>query len=235
MNQLRRTTQPTTNGPISPLRMARATSLATIRQVDTQPASTAHTMSTMQTATLHGIVILAPPQPPPRRQFPEHRPCNQSAIMVEPRRRSNEFRRIHDSDRKRTHFLSCRCRQHSARKNRNKLRLAPVLVPIDPERESARILSTSNRRKRFASPRRCLIKRWGSISLPSLPPNPRFALPTPVWPATKAGNLQQDQDRTETTFVIAVAPRTSTNPPLNDQLQSHHLRNGFFNQRDNFF
>jgi len=74
MNQLRRTTQPTTNGPISPLRMARATSLATIRQVDTQPASTAHTMSTMQTATPHGIVILAPPQPPPRRQFPEHRP-----------------------------------------------------------------------------------------------------------------------------------------------------------------
>ena len=188
MNQLRRTTQPTTNGPISPLRMARATSLATIRQVDTQPASTAHTMSTMQTATPHGIVILAPPpQPPPRRQFPEHRPCNQSAIMVEPRRRSNEFRRIHDSDRKRTHLLSCRCRQHSARKNRNKLRLAPILVPIDPERESARILSTSNRRKRFASPRRCLIKRWGSISLPSLPPNPRFALPTPVWRPPKRG------------------------------------------------
>jgi len=123
------------------------------------------------------------------RDSPRHRhPCSSTAATKEAIPRTPSF-------------LSCRCRQHSARKNRNKLRLAPVLVPIDP----------------------------------SLPPNPRFALPTPVWPATKAGNLQQDQDRTETTFVIAVAPRTSTNPPLNDQLQSHHLHNGFFNQRDNFF
>jgi hypothetical protein len=68
-----------------------------------------------------------------------------------------------------------------------------------------------------------LIKRWGSISLPSLPPNPRFALPTPVWPATKAGNLQQDQDRAETTFVIAVAPRTSTNPPQRAEQTQEHL------------
>ncbi|KAG2625868.1 hypothetical protein PVAP13_3KG295454 [Panicum virgatum] len=42
--------------------------------------------------------------------------------------------------------------------------------------------------------------------------------------------------RTEMTFVLAVAPRTNTNPPpLSDQLQSHYLHNGFFNQHDNFF
>jgi len=112
MNQLRRTTQPTTNGPISPLRMARATSLATNRQVDTQPASTAHTMSTMQTATLHGIVILAPPQPPPRRQFHEHRPCNPQTWLSRggDRMNSEEFM---TSSRKRTHLLSCLCRQHA--------------------------------------------------------------------------------------------------------------------------
>ncbi|CAL4894797.1 unnamed protein product [Urochloa decumbens] len=41
-------------------------------------------------------------------------PSLQSASMVEPRRSHEKFRRTDDtSDRKRTHLLSCRCRQHA--------------------------------------------------------------------------------------------------------------------------
>ncbi|PUZ64849.1 hypothetical protein GQ55_3G175600 [Panicum hallii var. hallii] len=49
------------------------------------------------------------------------------------------------------------------------------------------------------------------------------------------GIFNRIRTRTEMTFVLAVAPRTNTNPPLSDQLQSHHLHNGFFNQHDNLF
>lgn len=51
--------QPTMKGPISPPRMARAISLATTRHVDTHPARTAHTMSTICAASPHGMAILA--------------------------------------------------------------------------------------------------------------------------------------------------------------------------------
>jgi len=120
----------------------------------------------------------------------------------------------------------------SARKNRNKLRLAPVLVPIDHDRESARILSTSNRRKRFASARRCLIRDEDRFHYRLC--HQTLVSPFPLRPP-KRGNFNRIRIRTEMTFVLAVAPRTNTNPPLSDQLQSHYLHNGFFNQHDNFF
>uniref|UniRef100_A0A0A9CIR6 Uncharacterized protein n=1 Tax=Arundo donax TaxID=35708 RepID=A0A0A9CIR6_ARUDO len=90
MNHLGRRTQPTTKGPISPLRMARATSLAITRHIDTQPASTTHTVSTTQTATPQGIVILGPsPQLPPGRQFHKHLPC--SSYLADARNSGRQF------------------------------------------------------------------------------------------------------------------------------------------------
>lgn len=94
--------------------MPRATSLAMTRQVDTQPASTAHTMSTMQAVRPHGIVILSPShQPPPRRQFHKHRPCpcNRQAATKQPRlsRGGDRLNSGHLSSYcRRTHLLSCR-------------------------------------------------------------------------------------------------------------------------------
>lgn len=55
-NQFRRD-YPTGNGPMSPLRRARAISSATRRQDDSQPCSTIHTTSAMCIASLHGMAM----------------------------------------------------------------------------------------------------------------------------------------------------------------------------------
>lgn len=98
----------------------------------------------------------------PKEAIPQT-PSLQSTSTVEPRRRSHEFRR--NDDKRREENSPLILPMQSARMKRKKLRLAPVLVSI-------KNLKHQQSAKNICVDKTVSDKRWGSISLPLLPPNP---------------------------------------------------------------
>lgn len=149
----------------------------------------------------------------PKEAIPQTRSL-QSASMVERLSRGGDRMNSDEMDgERREENAPLISPMQSARKNRGKLRLAPVLLVTPEQQQSAREI--------------CVDRRWGSISLPLCPPN-RLTL---VSPSPLLFNRPPKLGIFNRIRVLALTPRANTTPPLSD-LQSHHLRH---NQHDNFF